>query len=234
MHNRHWIVAVAATALVAAAAGPARADQGFTTTAYWAMDEPPGSPVMHDSSGNGLHGAIGDEVETTGEAYGFSRLDPDTPPAHPRHVVVVHDDPALDPGDRDFAISLRLRTAYQFGNVIQKGQATVSGGSYKIQIPRGRVQCWFRGSAGQVLVTAPKPINDRQWHTVACVRFHAGVLLAVDGVTVARRAGVTGTIANSWPMSIGGKTSCDQIQVGCDYFAGDLDWVRIDAAGHDW
>ena len=37
-------------------------------------------------------------------------------------------------------------------------------------------------------------------------------------------------IANSWPLSIGGKTVCDQRSVGCDYYAGELGWVRIDAS----
>ena len=32
-----------------------------------------------------------------------------------------------------------------------------------------------------------------------------------------------------WPLSIGGKTDCDQRDVGCDYYAGDLDWVEIEA-----
>ena len=46
---------------------------------------------------------------------------------------------------------------------------------------------------------------------------------------MARRSGWTGRIENSWPVSIGGKTDCDQIHVGCDYYAGDLDYVEIDA-----
>lgn len=239
MNCRRWIVTVTASIVaVGSAAVPARATGGYPV-AHWAMNEPAGSRVMYDSSGNGLHGTVGGEVVTARRSgdvlgYGFSHLEPDTPPAHPQHLVVVPDYPVLDPGDRDYAISLRLRTLYQFGNVVQKGQATVAGGSFKIQLPGGKVQCWFRGSAGQVLVTAPRPVNDGQWHTITCTRYRTGVNLAVDGVAVATRPGPTGTIANSWPLSIGGKTSCDQVEVGCDYFAGDLDWVQIDAAGHDW
>ena len=45
---------------------------------------------MIDSSGNGLHGVIGNEVVTDvgvrgATGYRFTRLQPDTPPAHPRH-----------------------------------------------------------------------------------------------------------------------------------------------------
>ena len=131
-------------------------------------------------------------------------------------------------------MTVRLRTVNHFGNVVQKGQATVSGGSYKLQIPSGRVQCWFRGSAGAVLVTAPRPINDGRWHTVRCARTADGVTLSIDGSWVAGRWGRTGLIRNSWPLSIGGKTDCDQIDVGCDYFAGDIDYLEIDASGHGW
>jgi hypothetical protein len=209
------------------------------SVAFWRMNESPGSRVMYDSSGNGFDGTIGREVMTraitgNGQGYRFGRLDPDTPPTHPQHLVVVPDYGALDPGTRTFSVTVRLRTSFQFGNIIQKGQATVPGGSYKLQIPSGKVQCWFRGSAGQVLVTAPNPINDGAWHTVVCTRYSDGVSLWIDGTRVAGRDGATGRIANSWPLSIAGKTTCDQISVGCDYFAGDLDYARIDAAGHDW
>jgi len=29
------------------------------------------------------------------------------------------------------------------------------------------------------------------------------------------------------PFTIGGKTECDQITITCDYFVGDIDYVRI-------
>jgi len=226
--RRFWVVALTASTALAAGAGPARASSGYEV-AYWPMNERAGARVMHDASGHGLDGRIGAEVGTGG-GYTFDRLDPDTPPPHPRHLVVVPDDAALDPGARTFQVTLRLRTIYHFGNVIQKGQATVPGGSWKIQIPSGHVQCWFRGSAGEVLVTAPRPINDGRWHTVSCTRYPDGVTLTVDGAKVAGRWGRTGTIANSWPLSIGGKTVCDQRSVGCDYYAGELASVRIDAS----
>jgi hypothetical protein len=235
--RRLWILTLIAS-MGLPAAQPAYAASGHAV-AIWTMDEPAGARTMRDSSGNGLNGMIGQEVRAGvqgdgARGYGFDRLEPDTPPTHPRHLVVVPDYSDLDPGTRPFMITLRLRTKYQFGNVIQKGQATVAGGSYKIQIPSGRIQCWFRGSAGSVLVTAPRPINDGRWHTVQCMRTADGVALEIDGSTVASRYGATGKISNSWPMSIGGKTDCDQISVGCDYFAGDIDRVEIHAIDHDW
>ena len=143
--------------------------------------------------------------------------------------MTVRDADVLDPGTRDFAVTVRLRTTGKFGNIIQKGQATVSGGNFKLQIPSGIVECLFRGSADQLIVASPRRLNDGRWHTVRCARTGAGSRSTVDGATVARTSGWTGRIANSWPVSIGGKTNCDQIDVGCDYYAGDLDWVELDA-----
>jgi hypothetical protein len=202
--------------------------------AIWEMNESRGARTMADGSGHGLHGVVGREVASDvriggATGYRFSRLAPDTPPTHPHHLVTVPDAAALDPGERDYAVTIRLRTTYEFGNIIQKGQATVSGGNFKLQIPNGIVQCLFRGSVRQVLVSARRAINDGRWHTVRCERTDSGVTLAMDGSTVARASGWTGWIANSWPLSIGGKTSCDQVDVGCDYYAGDIDYLQIDA-----
>jgi hypothetical protein len=233
-----WTAAAAVSLVLALPASPARADSPHTV-ALWAMNEPAGSQIMYDSSGNGLNGTIGSEVGTAtwvDGAYGyrFARLQPDTPPTHPQHLAVVPANDDLNPGTRDFSVTLRLRTTEQFGNIIQKGQATVPGGSYKLQIPSGKVQCWFRGSEGALLVTAPRAINDGRWHTVRCTRITDAVYLEIDGTWVAGRWGRTGSISNTWPLSIGGKPSCDQITVGCDYFAGDLDYAEIDATGHNW
>jgi laminin G domain protein len=236
-NRRMWTVSMAAvTVLGSGSAAHAAADH---TIALWDMNERAGARTMFDGSGHDQNGAIGPEIVAGTQidgarGYHFSRLEPDTPPAHPRHLVIVPDDGDLDPGTRDYAVTLRLRTRDQFGNVIQKGQATVPGGSFKLQIPSGRVQCWFRGSAGSLLVTAPRAINDGRWHTVRCERTHDGVGLSIDGEEVAGRWGWTGSISNSWPVSIGGKTDCDQVEVGCDYFAGDIDYVRLEADGDDW
>jgi hypothetical protein len=181
----------AASALIGTAAA---ADAAATRpVALWVMNESSGARTMLDSSGHGLRGSVGGEVLTGVRAsgatgYRFSRLDPDTPPPHPRHVVIVPDSAALDPGTRDYAVTVRLRTTYQFGNIIQKGQATVSGGNFKLQIPRGIVQCLFRGSIGSRLVSAPRAINDGRWHTVRCERTGTGLTLAIDGSVVARRS----------------------------------------------
>jgi hypothetical protein len=227
--------AVAVTAATLLLGTPAPAGAAPThLVARWEMNEPPGAHTMIDSSGHELSGSLGAEVvtgvETAGATgYRFARLQPDTPPPHPGHLVTVPDAAALDPGNRDYAVTIRLRTTNHFGNIVQKGQATVPGGNFKVQIPNGIAQCLFRGSAGSLLVSSPQPLNDGAWHTVRCARTAAGLALDVDGLPVASRAGRTGRIANAWPLSIGGKTRCEQIKVGCDYYAGDLDYVAIEA-----
>lgn len=204
----------------------------LTTAAVWAMDEPPGSTWMVDGGGRGHHGRIGPEVgvgvfDGTTVGYHFERLEPDTPPARPGHLVSVPDHTDLDPGERDFVVALRLKTTHKFGNVIQKGQATVPGGNWKVQIPNGRVTCAFRGAKGTIELIAPYRINDGAWHVVRCARLRAGVYLSIDGRMAAGREGWVGRIDNDWPVSIGGKPDCDQVKVGCDYYAGELDWAAV-------
>ena len=232
MRSRRTFAVLVTTALVLT--GTATSADGATNrlVASWRMNEFAGSRTMIDSSGYGNNGRIGREVQVGTQVngaigYRFARLQPDTPPARPEHLVNVPDSSLLDPGDREFAITMRLRTTNKFGNVIQKGQATVAGGNWKIQIPNGIVQCFFRGSRGSQLLSAPKKINNGEWHTVRCERTKSALTLSINGSTVARKAGWTGTIANSWPVTIGGKGVCDQIDVGCDYYAGDLDWLEL-------
>jgi Laminin G domain len=180
----------------AAAASPAD-----IRMAVWPMDEPAGSAWMTDASGHGHHGQIGPEVGTGlpaeyGMGYRFERLEPDTPPARPGHLVSVANHSDLDPGERDFAVTIRLRTTHKFGNIVQKGQATVPGGSWKMQIPAGRPTCTYRGARGTIELIAPYKINDGDWHVVRCVRLRDGVFLSIDGVRAASREGWTGAIAN--------------------------------------
>jgi hypothetical protein len=230
---RALVVIVTAVSVLTGALPAAGAHQR-DLVASWQMNESPGAHTMVDSSGNGHDGRIGREIWTGVRAagatgYHFDRLPPDTPPTHPQHLAIVDDASDLDPGDRDFVITVRLRTTGKFGNIVQKGQATASGGNFKMQIPSGIAQCHFRGTRTTVQVASTRRLNDGRWHTVRCTRTGSGLAMDVDGTTVARRSGWTGAIANSWPLTIGGKTGCDQDKVGCDYYAGDLDYIDIEA-----
>lgn len=206
-------------------------------TADFEMDEPVGSAVMTDSSGNGLDGTIVVSPQiTTGWlsydgaiGYHWLRRPPSDPPADPSRVIQVPDNLNLEPGasSTTFTIEMRYRTKEKFGNIAQKGQATTAGGQWKIQNPQGRPSCLFKGSIRRVATRVPTPINDNLWHVLTCVRTTDRVTVLVDGVEVNHQNGFTGSIDNTWPMTVGGKLDCDQIQVTCDYFSGDIDWIRI-------
>lgn len=196
--------------------------------AAWQMNEPVGSRVLVDSSGNGVIGVIGTEVVPNGATHFFPYLKPNTAPAHPEHIDQSADW-RLNPGTRDYAVTLRMKWTANFGNIIQKGQSGTWGGYFKLQAPSGLVQCLFRGSTGSGGVGSGRPLNDGLWHVIRCERTAAAVTMTVDGVVTGRHVGPTGSISNSKPLTIAGKASCDQITVTCDYWTGEMDWVTVEA-----
>jgi hypothetical protein len=236
LSRRRLLTSVCAVAAVLVAAGPGvagtSASAASRTVADWEMNEAKGATVMTDSSGNGLTGSIGSMV-TTGVGYAgatgyrFSYVTPNTPPAYPQKLVTVPENDLLDPGTSDFTLTIRYRTTHGFGNIIQKGQATSSGGQWKLQAPKGILQCVWTGSLRKAAMGSPTALDDGSWHTVVCENTGTRIGMSVDGGAMRWVAKTTGSINNSRPVSIGGKTSCDQVNVTCDYFAGDIDYVRI-------
>jgi hypothetical protein len=205
-----------------------------TPVAVWQMNEPSGSRRMGDSSGNGISGTIGSHVlvgtalSGGGTGYRFPYLQPNRPPADPQHLVVVQHHARLNPGTGAFAVEVRLRTTHSFGNVIQKGQAGSAGGYWKFEQPNGKISCLFRGSVGSSTATSgTRRVNDGRWHTVRCERSSSSVVMKVDGVVTGRNSNATGSITNTKPLTIAGKLSCDQVNPTCDYFVGEIDYVKI-------
>jgi hypothetical protein len=209
----------------------------LSSEADYEMDEPDGATVMTDSSGNGIDGVINQDGLDTGyvidgaTGYNWPRRPPEQPPASPERVIQVPDSPHLDPGGDTFTVEIRYRTKEKFGNIIQKGQSATKGGQWKIQNPQGLPSCLFKGSLGRAATRAKTALNDNTWHTLTCVRTPSSVTLYVDGVFENRKNGATGTIDNVIPMTIGGKINCDQIEITCDYFSGQIDYVRITRGG---
>lgn len=233
---RSWAARVVVTALVAggmiAIAAPAHA-VATRTVAYYSMDEPTGATVLRDSSGNGRNGAIGADV-TTGVLYQGAtghRFATHMPSAgaFAGHTSRVPHSTSLNPDAGDFSIEIRLRTTYSFGNIMQKGQGTAVGGYWKLENPGGLPRCLFRGADGSSRTGYSNiDITDGQWHTIRCNRTSTYVEMWVDGVRQSRLNGSTGNIANTTDLSIGGKSSCDGLNVTCDYFIGDVDYIRIE------
>jgi hypothetical protein len=211
------------------------------TLADWQMNEPPGATVMLDSSGHGINGSIGSGVQTGyvfngATGYHWVKICPACPPAHPERLVMVNSS-QLNPGTRDYAVTIRFRTTHSAGNMIQKGQAGAPGGYFKWEIPNGILKCQFTSKInGTVIanrsVKSPSfmPLNDGVWHTVRCEKTDR-VTMTIDGTTVVQSSRATwGPISNDVPLTISGKSNCDQITTTCDYFSGDIDWVRIETS----
>jgi Laminin G domain len=231
--RRRTLVASAALAAALTLAAPARAAID-RPVAVWQMNEAAGAQTMVDSSGNGINGTIGDDVlagtalSGGGTGYRFPFVQPNQPPANPEHLVRVAHRAALNPGTRAYAVEVRMRTTQSFGNLIQKGQAGTAGGYFKLQQPNGKISCLFRGSAGSSTASSGSVrVNDGAWHTVRCERTSSSVVMTVDGVVTGRNTNPTGSIANNKPLAIGGKLNCDQVNTTCDYFVGDIDYVKL-------
>lgn len=229
---------VALAGLTLVGAGPAEAE-ATRTVAFYSMDEPAGATVLVDSSGNNRNGTIGSSV-TTGAtfegatAHRFPTLLPGDRIADPGHTDRVPHTTLFNPDAGDFSVTIRLRTRNSFGNVIQKGQGTAVGGYWKFEIPGGLPRCLFRGATGASRTGyANVDVSDNRWHTITCNRTSSYVEMYVDGVRTSRAFGQTGTIGNNAQLSIGGKSQCDGVNTTCDYFGGDIDYVKISKGDTD-
>ena len=54
------------------------------------------------------------------------------------------------------------------------------------------------------------------------------------GVVVGKIAHATGNISITWPLSISGKSKCNQTTTFCDYFAGQIDYLQIQTTWRTW
>jgi hypothetical protein len=193
------------------------------------MNEASGATTAVDSSGAHHDGVIGSLVRMGG-GYAHFPLQARDASLGTAPLIEVPDAPggSLDPGSGDFTIDLRYRTTHAFGNLLQKGQATTSGGQVKLQQPKGKLSCMFKTAQGTATAGSGSVImNDGAWHTVQCVRTPSSVTMFVDGRQTGQSNHTTGTLDNSMPWTIGGKARCNGITVTCDYFAGDVDYLRL-------
>ncbi len=215
--------------------GTPSASADLAVVARWSLDEAAGATTMTDIGPYDLQGDIGDEIEVGGGSYRWSEINWFTYPATVERIVVVDDDPALNPGLESFSIELRYRTDSIFGNVVQKGQNGNPTGAWKLEQPFGFAGCAFKDANGVLRgVTARTPTNDGEWHVIRCEldrdfgeygRLRVFVDGEVDQTNVL--AEPFGAVANDQPMVVGGKINCDQISITCDYFWGEIDYIEI-------
>lgn len=140
--GRLALAAVVAAAGVLAGVSPAQA-VATRTVAFWSMDEPAGGTVLTDSSGNGRHGRVGDEVVAGtrydgATAHRFAYHNPADKEYVPGHVDLVPASNDFNPEAGDFSFSIRYRTTKSFGNIMQKGQGGTAGGYWKFEAPEGK------------------------------------------------------------------------------------------------
>jgi hypothetical protein len=215
-----------------ASAGVESAFGAWTTVAAWRMNEPaepPEQTIMHDTSGHERWGLIGSAVETgvvVDGATGY-RWPPENVGGVHRERLVTVNRRAFNPRRDAFAVIVRLFTGAGDQNILQKGQAGTAGGMWKIDMLNGHVICTFKGSAGRAAIRSRQTVWDHVWHSVRCERRSTGVTIIVDGGVPRTQAGRTGWIANTKPLSIGGKLRCDPPDVQCDYYVGLLDRVVV-------
>lgn len=211
------------TAVVGVAGAGSASAVADTTTGLWNFNERSGVAV--DSAGTQQNGTVGRLVQRTGSVYRFP-ASTSLPAAD--HLVIIGSNGVLNPGAGDFAVTVRFKTSRAASNVVQKGQATTSGGYWKVEIGNGLATCLFRGGNGsQRAVRSTTRVDNGAWHTVRCDRTSSAVWITVDGNRQRTITGATGTVANTHEMAIGGKSRCNPPTVGCDFFAGDIDYVRV-------
>lgn len=195
--------------------------QAATTVALWHMDDL--GSTMADSSGNQLNGAL-KNVRTglpgvQGTAFQFQG----TP-----SVVSVPNNAKLNPGPGTFTATVRVKfsapptSAVGDYDLIRKGLSGTPGGHWKMEIRQsGKAYCYFKGSAGRLVLSAGPNLANNAWHTITCQRAGDQVRLTVDGA-VYTKTGPTGTIANSSVTFVGAKGLS-----GGDQYTGLMDEVSL-------
>jgi hypothetical protein len=188
------------------------------------MNTSPATDLNGHTVNTGSRVAISNGIAT------FPYVQPNTVSYGLAQLITLPDaaDDSLDPGTSNVTVELRYRTTHAFGNIVQKGQATDPGGQFKMQQPKGKLTCMFKTPTGTATAgSGSKLLNDGLWHDIQCVRTTLSVTMYVDGVKTGRSNHANGNLNNTAPWSIGGKPSCDGTKVTCDYFAGDIDYVRM-------
>jgi hypothetical protein len=202
---------------------------GYSTAALFNLNEPSGT-VLVDSSGAGHNGTIGAHV-VIGGGHGVHTYLAPTPAYDPARIDTLPVYANLNPGSRDLRVSIRLHTTQRSeGHILSWGQTPHH--MLRIEVSNGLLWCQYRGSAyaGHLTsVHSTKTYNDAAWHTLVCTKTASTVTMTVDGVLVSTSTRRVGSMSPVTGVSIAGKRVCDGTPGhDCDYFAGHLDWVKVE------
>ena len=211
------VMPIVCCVLVTFAGFAAPAYAATVTVALWKMNESAGSTKMLDSSGNNLIGDISSAVlvgQPGQGSYGYRFIGNGG-------IVTVPTATKLNPvtGPFTVALSFKSSTHPSAGNdfdLIRKGLGTTSGGDWKMEVePNGNALCHFRGSAASIDLIGWTDVVNSAWHRLECRYTTTGTALVVDGVTQNKStAHWPGTISNSSSLTIGAKTTDDDMTIG--------------------
>ena len=231
--SRHTMIVIAAVTTVAFGLGAQTVGAvGGQAIGDWQLNESRGATTLIDSSGNGHHGTIGNKVElgrtSEGATYHKFPYVSSREPSDPGRTHLIPSSSALNPGVDDFAVEVRFRTTVNDGNIVQKGQSG-GRGFWKMELHRGGYgACVFQGTAASIGMSSDAKLSDGKWHVLRCERTRNSASLYVDGVLQSKPRRWSGDIQNNWEFVIGGKSRCTSAGVECDYYRGDLDYVRLE------
>ncbi len=174
-------------------------------------------------------GGVDDVAGPEGRGRAVAFPGPCGGPDCPRALVEVAHDPALDPGDRDFAYGATVRLAPDEtttgSNILQKGRFAASDGLWKLQVDNdaGHPSCVIRSGTTMLRVRSKTSIADSSWHLVVCRRDGDGISIEVDG-RMDREGGELGPVSSDWPVRIGAPG----VGEGDDQFHGQVDDVFLE------
>jgi hypothetical protein len=183
---------------------------------------------MNETSGTTMFDAVGGDNGTNhnvqlglpgfaGTAYGFNGKST---------YVSVPSANDLNPHKANVTVTIHLKTTGTpppppaDWDLIRKGNASTSGGEYKMELEQsGQISCGFGGSGGHAELIAGPAVNNGQWHTVQCVKTATAIEVVVDGQAFSKK-GTLGSISNTQALVIGAHP-------GSDWYSGALDEASL-------
>ena len=145
-------------------------------------------------------------------------------------ILVIYDNPSLNPDGGDFAIAVWVRPRSDIdGDIIRKGSTyTVTEEPktwYKLEHSPGtannKFSLNFNTDGTDATVNSPQAYNDDQWHFVVAQRNGNKAELWIDGSMVGS-TGVSGSISNTANLTVGSKDDQND-----DFINASLDEVRL-------